>query len=383
MRYLKDVLIKLWRKIMSLFDWLKDKIKHPSRKFIYHALDPAHAPGVDVQPVKMEAGKHYFRLWLSEMYLKNDTEWFQKWYPAVHSLIGFQFGSQSVEIPHIAGSLNLKDFKANNLEKVLRLSYPMTTLMPFNGGVVELTAGLLAMKGGNSLNSFIKVMGDFANLLVVPQLSAALAIAGPVVNGIQTLLSGAEDGRLELGLHHAYTGAGGGGSNDFKSGYMIIIAAEETSNPGDKSKLMRDKFWVVGDQLRYGDNAASSQPLTGFTYMLFRIESRTERDDWAALTTIAEPFSNAVKALGEAEMQKAEALFKTAVVAALQSPDLTRADRSRVVKAMKEAFEQAKKDIGVGAIPDEIVSLSSAMRRAIDVDTALNETEPTLEELFT
>lgn len=368
---------------MSLLDWLKDKIEHPSHKMIYHTVDPTHAPGVDVQPVKMEAGKHYFRLWLAEMYLKNDTEWFQKWYPAVHSLISFQFGSQSVEIPHIAGSLNLKDFKANNLEKVLRLNYPMTTLMPFNGGVVELTAGLLAMKGGNSLNSFIKVMGDFANLLVVPQLSAALAIAGPVVNGIQTLLSGAEDGRLELGLHHAYTGAGGGGSNDFKSGYMIIIAGEETNSAGDKSKIMLKKLWVVGDQLRYGDTAASSQPLTGFTYMLFRIESRTERDDWAALTTIAAPFDNAVKALGDGEAQKAEALFKTAIVAALQSPDLTRADRSRVVKAMRESFDQAKNDIGLGAEPGEALSLPVAMRRAVDVHTALNEPEPTLEELFT
>ena len=64
---------------MSLLDWLKDKIEHPSHKFIYHAVDSTHAPGAAGQAVAMEAGKHYFRLWLSEMYLKNDTEWFQKW----------------------------------------------------------------------------------------------------------------------------------------------------------------------------------------------------------------------------------------------------------------------------------------------------------------
>lgn len=367
---------------MSLLDWIKDKIQHPSRKFIYHSLDAAHTPSANMEPVTMEAGKHYFRLWLSEMYLKNDTEWFQKWYPAVHSLIDFQFGSQSVEIPHIAGSLNLKDFKANNLEKVLRMNYPMTTLMPFNGGVVELTAGLLAMKGGNSLNSFIKVMGDFANLLVVPQLSTALSIAGPVVNGIQTLLGGADDGRLELGMHQAYAGAGGGGSNDFRSGYMVVIAGEETQSTSDKSKLIRNRLWVVGDQLRYGENAANSQPLTGFTYMLFRIESRTERDDWAALTSIAEPFNNAIKALGEAEKDKADALMRTAIVTALQSPDLTRADRTRVVKAMKDAYEQAKNDLGLGLGPGETLNLSQAMVRAMDVETALNEPEPTYEELF-
>jgi hypothetical protein len=366
---------KLRRLIMSLIDWFKDKIKHPSHKYIYHRLNPAQHVDVSAQPVTLEAGKHYFRLWLSEMYLTNDVEWFQKWHPALHSLIIFQFGSQKVEIPHIAGSLNLPDFKANNLERVLHLNYPMTTLMPFNGGVVEVAAGLLAMKGQNYLNNFIKVMGDFSNLLVVPQLSAALAIAGPVANGIQTLLGGAEDGRLELGLHQAFTGAGGGGAADMKSGYIAVIAGEET-------KIKKENLWVAGDRLRYGNSKENNQPLTGYTYMLFRIESRTERDDWSALSNIAEPFNKSIEALGQGEMEKAESLLRTTIVTALQSPDLTRADRSRVVKAMKEAYDQAKKDIGLGAVPSEQLKLEKAMQKAVDVETALNEPEPTLEDLF-
>ncbi len=364
---------------MSLLDWFKDKIKHPSRKYISKTLDPSH---VDVAtPVtELEAGKHYFRLWLTEMYLKNDTEWFQKWHPAVHSLISFQFGSEKVEIPHIAGSLNIKDFKANNLEKVVHMSYPMTTLMPFKGGVVEIGAGLLAMKGENYLNSFISVMGDFSNLLVVPQLSAALKIAGPVANGIQTLLGGGADGRLELGLNQTYSGKGGGGSNDLKSGYLAVIAAEET-NADEKNKINLDKLWIVGDRLRYGTKT-SNVPLTGFTYMLFRMESREQRDDWSSLTSISEPFDKAVGALGDNEMEKANSFLRTAIVIALQSPDLTQADRTRVVKAMKEAFDQAKKDLGLGLIPSGSMNLDHVMTKAIDVNSALNESTPTLETLF-
>lgn len=360
---------------MSLFDWFKDKIKSPSHKFIYHPIDPAHHVGTSAQPVPLEAGKHYFRLWLTEMYLRNDVEWFQKWHPALHSLVVFQFGTQNVEIPHVAGSLNLPDFKANNLEKVLHLNHRMTALMPFNGGVVEVAAGLLAMKGANYLNNFIKVMGDFSSLLVVPQLSAALAIAQPVANGIQTMLGGAEDGRLELGFHQAFTSAGGGGGNDLKSGYFVVIAGEET-------KIKRDELWVADDRLRRGKSKDDNQPLTGFSYMLFRIESRTERDDWEGLTNIAEPFKKSLEALGSLEAEKAEALLRAAIVAALQSPDLTRADRSRVVKAMKEDYDLRKKEFALGAAPGEPVTLETAMRKAMDVDTALNQPEPTLEELF-
>ena len=364
---------------MSLLDWFKNKIKHPSHKYIYHPLDTAH---VDVvQPVTtLEAGKHYFRLWLVEMYLKNDVQWFQQWYPAVHSLISFQFGSQKVEIPHIAGSLNIQDFNANNLQKVVRMNYSMTTLMPFNGGVVEIAAGMLAMKGDNYLNNFIKVMGDFSSLLVVPQLSAALQIAGPVANGIQTLLGGNADGRLELGLNQAFSGAGGGGSNDLKSGYLAVIAAEETTGT-EKDKINVNKLWIVNDRLRYGNNAAHSQPLKGYTYMLFRIESRVERDDWSSLSSIAEPFNKAIEALGAGETEKAQSFLRTAIVVALQSSDLTRADRNRVVKAIKEAFDEAKNS-GLGVVAGESITLDKVMVRAMDADSALAESEPNLEELF-
>lgn len=360
---------------MSLLDWFNDKIKHPSQKYIYKALDPTHV-NVSYEATPLEAGKHYFRLWLTEMYLKDDVEWFQSWYPAVHSLVSFQFGSQKVDVPYIAGSLNIQDFKANNLQKVLRLNYPTTTLMPFNGGVVEVAAGLLAMKGDNYVNNFIKVMGDFASLLVVPQLSTALQIAGPIANGIQTLLGGASDGRLELGIHQTFQGAAGGGSIDLKAGYIATIVADE-------SQITLDKLWVVNDQLRYGDSLANNQPLTGYTYMLFRIESQTERDDWLSLSSIADPFGKAIQALGDAEMEKADSFLRTALVTALQSPDLTRADRSRVMKAMKDAFDQAKKDIGLlGAVPVDQATLDKVMLRAMDVDSALRDPEPTLEELF-
>jgi len=365
---------------MSLLDWFKDKIKHPSRKYIYQPLDPVQ---VDVpSPITaLEAGKHYFRLWLTEMYLKNDVEWFQEWYPAVHSVISFQFGSQRVEIPHIAGSLNIQDFKANNLQNVVHLNHPMTTLMPFNGGLVEVAAGLLAMKGDNYLNSFIKVMGDFSSLLVVPQLSAALQIAAPVANGIQTLLGGGADGRLELGLNQTFSGAGGGGSNDLKSGYLTVIGAEKTKD-NEKGKINLSKLWVVNDSLRYGNSKTDNQPLTGHTYMLFRIESRVDRDDWSSLSNISAPFGKALEALGSSEMEKAESFLRTAIVVALQSSDLTQADRTRVVKAIKEAFDQAKKDIGLAAIKTEDLSLDKVMLKAIDVDSALAEPKPSLEEMF-
>lgn len=360
---------------MGLWEWVTDKINSPGKHFIYHAIDAARTDTA-TQPVTIQPNRDYFRLWLSEMYLKDDVKWFQQWHPAVHSLVKFTFGGKQVVVPFIAGALNLEKVKTAS-SNVVQLDLPMTTLMPFNGGVVEITAGLLALKGDNALNNFIGVMGNFATLLVVPQLSAALAIAGPVANGIQTLLGNDQDGQLKLGMSKGFGADGGGGSNDLKSGYIAVIAGEE----GD---IDTDELWVAGGRLRRGDSLADSEPLTDFAYMLFRIEGRSERDDWGALTDIAEPLDKAVEALGKDDLTTADAQLKTAVAATLQSPDLTRADRSRVAKAIRDEYDQAKKDFGLG-LTEKAQSndlLTTIVGKAEDVDTALNQPEPTLAELF-
>jgi hypothetical protein len=360
---------------MSWYDWLIGKINHPSRHLIYHQIEAARTDTATAI-VPMEAGKHYFRLWLAEMYLKDDVKWFQEWYPAVHSLVSFQFGSVKIDVPNIAGSLNLDKVSAANINKVVQMNYQMTTLMPFNGGVVEITAGLLAMKGGNYLNNFIGVMGEFASLLVVPQLSAALAVAAPVANGIQKLIGNADDGALQLGLHQAFSGAGGGGANDLKSGYLLVVAAED-------HELDRSRLWISGGKLQRGASLAESKPLTGYTYMLFRVESRTERDDFLALTSIADPFNKAIDAAGQGDAEKGEAFIRAAVVAALQSPDLTRADRNRVARALKDEYNLVKENLGLRAVAGEKPTFQAAINRALatDVDTALNH-KPGFDELF-
>jgi len=358
---------------MSLWDTITGWVRHDASKFLYVSIDPDHVQDAQYGTEPMEAGRNYFRMWLSEMYLKRDRDWFNSWHPAVHSLIRFQFGTQEVEIPHVAGPLKLKDVNENNLDRVIQLNYPMTTLMPFNGGVVEVLAGLLAMKGEAYLNRFIKVMGDFAGLLAVPQLSAALNVAGPVANGVQELL-GVSNGALHLGLHQAFTGRGGGGANELKAGYIAVILAEE-------GEVDKNRLWIVEDRLRYGASAASSAPFTGYAYMLFRIENREERDDWDSLTSIREPFDKAIEALLAQEEQRAESFLRTAITTALQSPDLTKADRRRVAKALKEEYNETQ-DLGLGAVPRELPNLEHAMQRAISVDEALALGEPTFEELF-
>jgi hypothetical protein len=357
---------------MDLWGTITGLVNRDSRKYIYVQIPPDHVKGAQSDGAALEAGKHYFRLWLTEMYLKKERDWFKSWYPVVHSLIRFQFGTQVVEIPHIAGPLHLDGVTDANLDRAVQLNHNLTTLMPYNGGVVELVAGLLAMEAKNYLGSALKVMGDLSGLLVVPQLSAALTIAGPIATGLQDLLSGGS-GQMDLGLHQTFIGAGGGGGNELRPGYIAVVLAEE-------GKYKAEQFWIESDRLRYGPGQDSSQPLTGVTHMVFRIEARTERDDWAGLKTVIEARDEALKAI--AADNDADSAIKRTIFLVRTSPDLTRADRKRVADALKSEFDEARQGFESASTPESFEDVIARHALTNNVDELLKESDESTTEIF-
>ncbi|WP_143198844.1 hypothetical protein [Bradyrhizobium sp. NAS80.1] len=111
---------------------------------------------------------------------------------------------------------------------------------------------------------------------------------------------------------------------------------------------------VKDDQLLYAPRAgAATQPLTGYDYILLRIEGHSERDDWR-LRDISE-------ALLKGEDKEAEAFRVMTITAAWQSDDLAVGDRRRVVQAIKAELEAVTKE-GKQAVGDEARSLADIVK---------------------
>jgi hypothetical protein len=358
---------------MSLLDKLKSIFTEDARKRAYVWIPYDHIENADFPDEPLQSGKHYFRLWLSEMFLDKRVDWFREWYPMAHTLVSFQFGDQNLQIPHVAGAGQLKDVTEENLNKMVSLNYQLTTLMPFNGGVVEIVAALLAMKGKDYIASVVKVMGDLSKLLVVPQLSTALGVALPIASGVQDLLGGGS-GKMQLGMHQAFVGDGGTGANVLRPGYFAVI-------DGNARDYTASAFWVREGRLHRGSSLAASQPFQDASHLLFHLELRDKRDDWMSLKNIQDAYQEAIRQLGEGEAEKAELAIKRAIVLIRISPDLTRADRNRVALAVREDYDQAK-GVGLGALPTGHRNLESVVdRRAMSVEAALVE-EPSWEKLL-
>ena len=202
--------------------------------------------------------RDYFRIWMSQMYLAKDREWFTDWYPAVHTSVLLKFATRNVTLSHVTGA-------DEQHTKGVKLDYAVTDLLPFSGGKVEIESGLIGLKGKSHLTASIGILQDFSGLVAAP-LSQALEIAQKVSAGMDRLV-GANDGDVRLAFHREFVAAGGGGAG--QPGYIAVISAgpdvvKEASLSVKESQLC----------------CTPPRPLEGVDYLLFRIEGRSERDDW-------------------------------------------------------------------------------------------------------
>ncbi|MBW4683080.1 MAG: hypothetical protein KME19_23795 [Microcoleus vaginatus WJT46-NPBG5] len=361
---------------MNLWQKLSERVRRDSPK--YQALFlPEYRIDVDYDATPINAGEAYCRLWLVEMRLARDVDWFRERYPVVHAAIRFNHGGKSVTIPYLAEPGHLQELAKDNLNKVIQCNYALTSFFPFNDGLMELQAGLFSMVNSDPIGKFIKTMGRFSELLPVPDLSTVLKLAEPVYRGIEDLI-GAGEGQLELGYQQTFSAAGGGGDNDLKAGYFVAILAEE-------NQIKPDTLCVVNDSLKVGSPGKTKvfvrdgKPLEGYSYMLFRIEKHPHQD-WESLTQIKDLVFQAQDAVFNGEYDKVKAFLLPAIKATIfRSPDLIKVDRQDMVVKIQDYL----REISLQGVTVQKRSLYSIMQRPLPAVDTETETElAALEKLF-
>lgn len=350
---------------MPLLDTLKDWWARDAPFYVVHDVPAAAVQPAGDTGAPCQAGTDYFRLWLAEMRLAHDQSWFTTRHPAVHSLVRLRFGDEDVELPRLSGPMTLPGLDQAHLGEVVQLDHLLTPLLPYNGGIVEVSAGLVALEGTKVLGEFVKAIDAITQVLAQPPLSTALAAVGPVTSAVQTLF-GAGAGRQHLGVHLAY--AGDQPSRALHAGYVAVIRR-------DAAQLKVHDLSVQQGLLRL-----RGVPLSGADYMLFRIERVSERDDWDSLSSIAAPFRDALTALSHGNGVVADAHVRRAMLEAWTSPDLTRADRSRVCSELKRSYQEAR-NLGLG-LERTPTTLAGAMAGALPLAQHARAQPPTLGALL-
>ena len=335
-------------------------------QLIYCALDAKQVDDTR-DYVALQKGRHYVRLWLAQVYLAKQVQYFQTWYPAVHSLVKFTFDAQPIAFPSVADASKVGMKQLEVTGDVIARNYVITPLIPFNDGTIDIDAGLVAIQGQNYLKSFLETLSDFSSLLAVPQFSAALSVAGPLAKGLEGLLG---TGGVKLALHDGFAEGRMGGY------WLALAATEQDVAPADLN--VRNGQVCLVNRL----DRSLCAPLEGYDFMLFRIEVTEQGPDYKNLSTIQDQMKAASKSLLDGDADKAGAYYRAAIVAAHEAPELTNADRTRMKLQLKDDFAKLKNDLGFSGLVGHEFDLSESMARAIPVARALEMGDPSFGELF-
>ncbi len=330
--------MSMWENFVAWANSGKNKFKNPV--FEPSAVDQAY----DAQEI--EENTSYCRLWLQRMRLAQNVEWFQGRYPVVYAAAAYQYGNDSVTVPHIAGGVDFfKQLTEDNLDRVLTKSVPLSPLFPYRSGLVTLQAGLFSMKASDPINASLKAMGRFSEKLPVPSLSTVLNIIDPLYSGIEDLFNVGES-HLELGFQQTFAPAGNNADNTLRPGYFAVIY-----DPADQ--LLEEDLRVVKGDIHQPAGQGKTELLTGFSYMLFRVEKRASQD-WENLTAIKEMVERAQDAILAKDQQHVKDIIAAIKVAIFRSKDVVRGNQEEMMRLIEAYLKKS----GLQAKPGEVVKLS-------------------------
>lgn len=318
-----EVAGRMWRRIAG---WFASNATHVTVEFVPEAGEPLPAYG------------GYLRLWLVEGFLARRVEWGSTHFPALHGGVSLRFLGQD-PLPFTMLTRPPGAWEAPGAQ----LDFPLTPLLPWSGGTVEVEAALYKASVAGPLATAAELVGGLAALMG-PPLSTAAMIADKVSDGLNAVL--AESGEQpELAVHWSMVSAGGGG-NLLRPGYLAVANSPRERLGGDLS---------VGAGRLLLDDGSGPRQLAGVDFLLLRVECRAERDDWRF-----PELDELIRLAGDAYLQGQEETFRArrteAVVRAWNSTDLTPTDRKRVAKLVADEIDAVRE---LGAVPGPAGALES------------------------
>lgn len=323
--------------------WFSAEAEHVTVRFF---------PEPDAEP--LVSGDGYLRLWLSEGFLATAVSWGNQHFPALHGGATLTFARQLTPFTRFTKPATPLTAPGAYLE------YPMTTLLPFAGGTVEVEAALYQVSVAGPLAAAVEIGGRIASL-IGPPLSIAATVADKISDGLDAVLS-AQNEQPVLGLHHTLISAGGGGET-LRPGHLVLVNAPPEAVPAG---------------LRVEDNRLRTDRglLTGFDYLVLRIECRAEHDE-LQLPHLGEILRRATEEWLSGHEDRFTQIRAQAITDAIGMPDLIDRDRFRVAKYVAMQIDKVKE---LGAVPEVEASFDSI--RPNQLPSAAEVADLTMPELL-
>jgi hypothetical protein len=205
--------------------------------------------------------------------------------------------------------------------RTLTVDLPLMGPVPYRGGELTIEIGLIATRYGDLAKPYLDLLHQLSTVAGLPYVKAAMPFVDPVKSGIEGLLGISDATRIELGLHRGWS--------ELQTDTFLL------SNLPPNSDISGLRF----DPHTY--QPAAAPPLTGQSWIIFRVGVGDERDDWGKIPELHDAHEKLRAATlngPETEIRPRMEEFRRLT---LLSPDLISSDARRLIRKEEERIAEA------------------------------------------
>jgi hypothetical protein len=191
---------------------------------------------------------------------------------------------------------------AKSTDGVVTQDIPLLESVPYRGGL-RVQLGLFSIKADDLTAPYLNMLDDLSGAAGVGFVRQALQFVNPIKNGINLLLGGGRDVKLDVGVNKGFPAP--------STGTFLVMRA--TSDKINIDKLTLNKNLELVDE---AGNLVKEYP-----YLIFSVTTSETRDNWFAIPEIKKAHEDLMVALKRPTEAEKEA-YPAFRHACLTSPDL-------------------------------------------------------------
>ncbi|MEY9575830.1 hypothetical protein ABIE88_003406 [Bradyrhizobium diazoefficiens] len=261
--------------------------------------------------------EHYVSVWLRSMRITHTRFGTDKYYGCVHSFISLLDMRQGTAEFHVISTPEkLRNVDAQSTDGVVTQDIPLLKSVPYRGDL-RVQLGLFSIKAGDLTAPYLNMLDDLSGAAGVGFVRQALQFVNPIKNGINLLLGGGKDVKLDVGVNKGFPKP--------ETGTFIVMRA-----PSDKIDV--DKL-TLNKNLEVVDDAGKL--VKEYPYLIFSVATSDKRDNWFEIPEIKKAHEDLMAALDRPTVVEKEA-YPAFRYACFRSPDLIDKDAEALAKQQGE-----------------------------------------------
>jgi hypothetical protein len=295
-------------------------------------------PSADSAPV-FTPEESYFSLRLSEMRLRDEREYWQKFTPLASALVELQFAGGRHVVPAVVGPQALADVAhLKPGDHVEHLNRRLAGPLPYLGDDVSIFFGLFRIETDNWARRALSLLQSVGTAFDFSKLTTALDIAGPLTEAVQGLL-GMEEVGVRLALNRSYSApsSDGGSGTTLRPGYEVMLRR----GADELDEEQQARFWVKAGQLHHGDQASALRPYDDADFVLLQVAAANSRGDYTTFDFHTRHWPRVQDHIWAGRDAEAKESLRLLAADLVQSEEIVRPHRWKLLAEYRRRFDES------------------------------------------